>query len=116
MYLKKIGFFVVIIISLMIINNLTRSIISLWQKRGLVENTREQISEEKKQNEELKEKIEEVKKPEFVEEEARNKLFMAKPGEGIVVLPSTALRASDSAEKEPEDKRQNWEKWWELFF
>jgi hypothetical protein len=60
--------------------------------------------------------LSEVKKPGFVEEEARNKLFLAKPGEGIVIIPTDVLSTTSSKTKKALDSRPNWQKWWELFF
>jgi cell division protein FtsB len=116
MSVKKTSFFIIIIASIFIINNLVRSIFTLWQKNGLVENVRNEVQEEKERNMELKNKLSEVEDRQFVEEEARNKLFMVKPGEAVVVLPQKVLEATISAKQKPKDTRPNWKKWYELFF
>lgn len=102
--------------SLLIINNLVRSIYTLWQKRDLVENARQEVEEKKRENEVLKKKIKTVERPQFIEEEARNKLFLSKPGEGVIVLSQKDLEATLSAEPKPRDSRPNWKKWLDLFF
>lgn len=117
MPLKKIVFFVFIVISLFIINDLTHSIYNLWQKRDLVDRARRTLSTEKKKNDELKRQLKEVAKPQFIEKEARDKLFLVKPGEGIVVIePTVYIQASTSSEVLPMDRRPNWKKWREMFF
>lgn len=116
MSLKKIVFFAIIIISLFVINSFIHSIYNLWQKNDLVVRAKQDLEKEKKENKELKRKLAEVKKPGFVEEEARNKLFLAKPGEGIVIIPTDVLSTSSSKTKKITDSRPNWQKWWELFF
>ena len=113
---KKIAFFIIIIASLFIINNLVQSIYALWQKKGIVENARIEVEEEKKKNLELKNKLEQVGDPQFVEEEARNRLFLTKPGEQVVVLSDKVFEATKSAKIEPVDTRPNWKRWWDLFF
>ncbi|HSW48257.1 MAG TPA: septum formation initiator family protein [Candidatus Saccharimonadales bacterium] len=116
MLTKKIAFFIIIIASIFIINNLVRSIYTLWQKKNLVVNAKQDVDREKAENEELKRKLAKVEKPEFVEEQARDKLFMSKPGEGVIVLSQKDLEATISAKPKPVDTRPNWKKWWDLFF
>lgn len=116
MSLKKIVFFAIIIISIFVINNFIHSIYNLWQKNDLLVRAKKDLENEKKENEELKRRLEEVKEPSFVEEEARNKLFLAKPGEGIVILPTDVLSSTSSNQRTPEDTRSNWQKWWDTFF
>jgi len=116
MSLKKIAFFLVVIISFFVINSLIRSIDNLWQKKDLIVRVKQNLEKEKKENEELRRKLDIVKQPQFVEEEARNKLFLAKPGEGVIALPTDVLTASNSNNKKPRDTRPNWQKWWETFF
>lgn len=117
MPLKKIVFFVFIIASLFIINDLTHSIYNLWQKRDLVDRARRTLSTEKKKNDELKKKLNEVAQPQFIEREARDKLFLVKPGEGIVVVePTVFMQATPSSAVKPTDKQPYWKQWWEAFF
>lgn len=117
MPLKKIVFFVFIVFSLFIINDLTHSIYNLWQKHDLVDRARRTLNTEKKKNDELKERLKDVAQPQFVEKEARNKLFLVKPGEGIVVAgPTIYMQASGSSAEKPMDRQPNWKQWWEAFF
>ena len=76
----------------------------------------QELDRQTKDNLELKSKLKGVKKPQFVEEEARNKLFLAKPGEGVVLIPSGSLKQDSQPKFAPRDTRPNWQKWWELFF
>lgn len=116
MKLRQIVFIFIIIASITIINNLVQSTYTLWQKQDLVVNARMEAERQKKEEQELKRKLRLIEKPEFVEQTARNKLFLAKPGEGIVVLSQKDLEASNSGKKKIADTRPNWKKWWELFF
>ncbi len=93
-----------------------RSIYTLWQKNDLVENLRLEVKKNQRENEDLKRKLRIVEKPQFIEEEARNKLFMSKPGEGVIVLSQKDREATLSAKPKPKDTRPNWKKWWDLFF
>jgi len=115
MPIKKIVFFGIILASIFIINSFLHSIYNLWQKNDLVVKEKQDLAKEQKENKELKKKLAQVQKPQFVEEEARNKLFLAKPGEGIIMLPSDSQKKSVS-DKKPQDTRANWQKWWDVFF
>lgn len=117
MSIKKIVFFVFIVFSLFIINDLTHSIFNLWQKNDLLDRARRTLSLEKKKNDELKKRLKDTAQPQFIEKEARNKLFLVKPGEGIVVAgPTVYMQASPSSMVKPVEKRPNWKQWWEMFF
>jgi len=113
---KKIAFLIIIIISVIIINNLVQSIISLSNKKHLVTDAKTELERQQKENQELKGKLAQIKKPQFFEAEARNKLFLGKPGEGVIVISKDELEASASSKPIPQDTRPNWKKWWDVFF
>lgn len=116
MSLKKIGFFVGLIVAVITINNLVQSIYTMNQKKLLVEQTKQELEKEKKINQQLKKDLAAIKKPQYIEEEARNNLFLTKPGEDVVILPSDYLKTSPPPKPKKQDTRPNWQKWWELFF
>lgn len=111
--MKKILFFACTGISLIIIVNLITSIYTLWHKQDLVTQAQLQLQKEKKENSDLKKQLQEVSAPGFVEEEARNKLFMVKQGEGEILLSHTS---SSSAKKlSLQDTRPYWQQWLTVF-
>lgn len=112
--MKKISFVVIIIISVFIINSLTRSIYDLWKKQDLIVRARQELSKEKEENQRLKSQLSLVGNDQFIEEEARNKLFLVKPGEQEVIIPKELQDADKSAQNK--DNAPNWKKWWNLFF
>lgn len=115
--MKKVLFILVIVASVFIINNLIRSIYSLWQKQHLLVNAQKELAEEKKRNEALKKQLQVVESKEFVEKEARDKLFLAKPGESQVIIPRNASNSSQIEEnKEKVVEEANWKQWWNVFF
>lgn len=116
MKFKRIFFIITILASIFIINNLIQSIYTLWSKKQLVLNMKNEAEKEIEENKELKKKLNIVEKPQFIEKEARDKLFLAKPGDEIVVLSEKDLKASQEVKPKPKDTRPNWRKWWELFF
>ena len=114
--IKRVVFFGFIIISLVVINNLIHSISDLMNKKDLIVKAKQELVHEKKENEALKKKLQIAKNPDFVEKEARDRLFLAKPGENVVVIPSGVLAASNSSKGSGVGKQTNWQKWWDLFF
>ena len=112
--MKKILFIIVIVICLLIINNIVRSTYDIWKKKDLIVTAQAQLETEKRENARLKAQLKSAQNSQFIEEEARNKLLLVKPGEQIVIIPHD-LVSSDSS-KLKEDKRPNWQKWWDLFF
>lgn len=109
---KKVAYFITIIVCIVIINGLIRSIYDLWNKQDLVVNAKEDLASEKQKNQELKAQLSYVQSTNFVEEEARNKLFMVRPGESGVIVPEELL-------KKKEEKvviiTPNWQQWINLF-
>ncbi|MCL5970176.1 MAG: septum formation initiator family protein [Patescibacteria group bacterium] len=114
--MKKVVFFTVLIVSIFIIKNFASSIYGLWQKQDLIVQAKSELENEKKKNQGLKNKMSYADSPGFVEEEARNKLFMSKPGEAQVVLPQGVGEAIDSSTGQYQKTIPNWKKWIELFF
>ncbi len=91
-----------------------RSTYDIWKKKDLIVTAQAQLEAEKRENARLKAQLKSAQNSQFIEEEARNKLLLVKPGEQIVIIPHD-LVSSDSS-KLKEDKRPNWQKWWDLFF
>lgn len=116
MLYKKIAFFIVIIIMIMAINNLSQSTYSTWQKQDLIVKAQKDLEDVKEENQRLRSELARVEKPEFIESEARDKLFLTKPGENIIVIPTGSLALKPSVTPPPTDTRENWQKWWETFF
>lgn len=68
-------------------------------------------------NKELREKLEEVKKPEFIETQARDKLGLVKEGETLVIIPQEKIdEVLGMTKKIEEIKLPNWQGWLKLFF
>lgn len=112
--MKKIIFIVSVVILLFIINNLFHSIYDLWKKQDLLTSARKNLEEEKLKNQKLKAELSYVKSREFIESEARNKLFLSKPKEQEVIIPDKLLE--DKKPKTTRVPEPNWKKWLKLFF
>jgi cell division protein FtsB len=113
--MKKILFFISIILFLFIINNFFHSIYNLWQKQDLITAAHSELAREQEEQRKLISQLKTIQDPSYVEEEARNKLFLAKPGEEIVVLPPTPATAANRPQK-VSIVMPVWEQWYKLIF
>ncbi len=102
--------------SLFIIVNISRSIVSLWQKQHII-SEQEQIHKQlEAENKELNQILSQVQSPEFVEKQAREKLNLKRLGEIVVILPEELKQTEIGQEPEEEVALPNWKRWWKLFF
>jgi cell division protein FtsB len=111
--MKRLLFLSLVVVLILIIGGLTRSIYGLWRKQDLVSSYQKELSKEKNENQKLKNQLSLVEKSDFLEQQARNNLFLVKPGEQDVIIPKGLLIASNSAK--PSETVPNWKKWWSLF-
>ncbi len=113
--MKRISFIIIILILIFIIVRLATSIYTLWHKQDLLTNAQEQLRQEKQENISLHQEFAKVKSPQYVDEQARDKLLLMKPGENQVLIDSSLLQASNSAQKR-ESAKPYWQQWIDLFF
>jgi cell division protein FtsB len=112
--MKKAAFILIVLVLLFIINGLAHSIYDLWHKQDLLTSVQRQLSQEKLQNQKLKSGLSYVKTPQFIEEQAHDKLFLVKQGEQEVLI-SQALQKQNQPQKQSQNT-PNWRKWLQLFF
>ena len=112
--MKRIIFFIIIFVSLLISNNFVHSIYNLWRKQDYIVSAQKELDLEKATNRQLKAQLPYVKSNQFVEEEARDKLLLVKPGESDVLVEQNV--SGNTYQKSAEDTSSNWQKWLKLFF
>jgi len=110
--MKKIVFIAIVVILILIINNLVSSMYDIWQKKDVISQTQSQLDFQKQENQRLKAALSYSQTAEFIETEARDKLFMVKKGEQKVLLP----QESENSQTQTGENDPNWKKWWNLFF
>jgi cell division protein FtsB len=111
--MKQIITIAIIIFLCTVVVNLSFSIVSLWSKKDVLTATRQQLVQEQQENGQLQKDWQKVNNPSFVEEQARDKLFLGKPGESLVLLPT----ASPSAKQAEHNQQKSvWQQWLALFF
>jgi cell division protein FtsB len=114
--MKKTLFFIAVVLSILIINNLVHSIIDLWQKQSFLITASQSLKREEKKNQELQSQLKKVSQKQFVEEQARDKLLLVKPGEETIILPTGMIAQPSSNLQSSASSKPHWQTWWELFF
>src|SRR3989338_1957933 len=110
--MKKILFIIVVVMLVVIINNLAYSIYDIWQKKDFVMQAQKELDFQKQENQRLKSALSYSQTQEFIERQARDKLFMVKKGEQRILLP----QESEKEAQENKDNLPNWKQWLNLFF
>lgn len=111
--MKKAAFILIVIVLLLIINSLAHSIYDLWHKQDLLTSAQKELVTQELKNKKLKTDLSYAKTPQFLEEQARNKLFLVKPGEQEVLMAqklNSGQISQDSSRNLP-----NWQQWINLF-
>lgn len=113
--MKKIIFLIIVIFLLIAIGNFVNSIYHLWHKKDLLTQMQKQLDNEESENKKLNAELSKVNSPMFIEEEARNKLFMVRPGEKNVIIPQSQ---EDGKQKKSSVKKEkpSWVRWKDFFY
>jgi cell division protein FtsB len=114
---KKLIIIAGVIIILIITYNLINQILSTLKSGDRLQVASDELYKLELKNKGLKEKLTEVKSPDFIEGEARDKLGLARSGETVVVIPENKLQQVLSATKRQEEVRlPNWLGWFKVFW
>lgn len=113
--MKQIGILFACIVCIFVIQGLVRSIWSLWEKQDVLIAKQEELARVKKEYAELKEQEKRINNPRFVEEEIRNKLFLVKPNEKLVILPTDVLEVKTEVKTEKKVEKPAYQQWLALF-
>lgn len=112
--MKKAAFIFTVIVLILIINSLIHSIYGLWNKQDLLISAQKELEAEKLKNQKLKAEFSYTQTPQFIDEQAHNKLFLVKPGEQRVLISQNLL--NKTSQEKAKDNMPNWQKWLNLFF
>jgi len=100
--------------------NLSRNIWRILHAGERLEKAQEKLGELKAENAQLRQEKDRLKSNDFLEEQARNKLFMAKKNEIVLILPIPSVYKEEGFFEEEEivDKEEGeiWQKWLALFW
>ncbi len=113
MNLKKLLTLPVLILGLLVVFQLSRSIISIYGRGGRVKELVAEVAGLEKKKQDLEQEKAFRQTPEFIEREARDRLRMVKEGERILVLPGEQNEESSKfkVQSSKNEEKKNWEKW-----
>jgi len=97
---------------------LSQNLREVLSVRGRVKEAKGKVEELEQEQARLKESLKEVESVEFVEQQIRDELMLAKPGETVMVVPKGTEDEGGEFPPSPEateDTVANWQKWARLF-
>lgn len=114
---KKVGFIAIFLIVVFFIYSLIGQILETLKSGDRLSQSAIELVKLQVKNKELKDRLSQIKSSSFVEQQARDKLGLAKPGETVVVIPQEVLDKVLRVNKKIEEiKLPNWLGWWKVFF
>lgn len=114
---KKLILAALSIIVLIFAYNIIGQIVGALKAEERFQNKLDFLQQLEIKNKELKARLDEVKTPEFIEREARDKLGLVKEGETLIVIPQKVIEQMlGFAQKTEEIKLPNPLGWWRVFF
>lgn len=114
---RKVIISAIIVIVLVIAFNLVTQITNSVKSGERLSTQAEIVYKLEAKNRELKKKLTQIQTPDFIEEQARNKLGLGKPGETMVIIPDEKLKQVLGASNSTQTARlPNWLGWWRVFF
>ena len=114
--IRKIIIGVIIVVVLIIAYNLLVQITDALRSGDRLSSAAETVFKLEAKNRELKNKLSSVQSQEYIEEQARNKLGLGKPGETVVIIPDDKLKLVLGASQSAQIRLPNWLGWWKVFF
>lgn len=114
---RRIVYAATILIGLVLIFNLVRTLSQTYRSGQRVATLAQEVEELKIEEEQLGQQLKYRQSEEFVEQQARDKLALIKPGETVVVFDDKSQILSTKSQKEENRSEQpNYQQWWGLFF
>jgi cell division protein FtsB len=105
----------IIMVGIGLIVSLSRDILRLLRAADELKLAAQKVEELQKEGESLTQKKNYYQSETFIEEEARNKLNMAREGETVVILPPNLKEVLGEKENPSAKPLPNWHQWLNLF-
>jgi cell division protein FtsB len=112
---KQIINVIIFVIGIYLIINLSKDIFRLLSMSDQLQEAEKKLVLAEKEHQDLLNKKDYWSSTDFVEEEARNKLNMNRPGETVVVLPKDLGQGKSLSNDRPGVIDPNWKKWLDIF-
>ncbi|KKR72171.1 MAG: Septum formation initiator [Microgenomates group bacterium GW2011_GWC1_41_8] len=110
--MKRLASWLIIIVSVLLSVNLARSIYDLHTRESVIHEARDRLVKTQEENNKLEEELSYVQSPAYIEQQAREKLNLARPGEVVLIVPEITPPPDDS---DQELKLEIWQQWLKLF-
>ena len=111
--MKKVAYILIVFGLVLVINSLIHSIYNLWQKQDLVTSAQKELDKQKQLNQKLKAQIEFAQTPQFIEQQAHDKLFLVRPDQQEVLFSDKPIFSEDNVKMK--ESVPNWKQWLNLF-
>ncbi len=113
--IKKIGLGIIILVVLIVAYNLITQIMEATRSGERLSQAADIVYKLEAKNRELKNKLVQIQSPEFIEQEARDRLGLTKQGETIVIIPEEKLKLILGASASAQIRLPNWLGWLRVF-
>ena len=113
---KKIILGIILLIIFGFVYNLIAQIITAVKSGDRLDSAVEIVYKLEAKNKELKKKLSGIQSPDFIEEQARNKLGLGKNGETLVIIPDEKIKLVLGASQSTLVRLPNWLGWLKVFF
>ncbi|MDO8619589.1 MAG: septum formation initiator family protein [Candidatus Daviesbacteria bacterium] len=113
---RKLGIIFILIVMAIIVYNLNYRIYSALKAGDRLTEAYTKLHQIQVQNTTLQDQLKKTATPDFIEQQARDKLGFAKAGETVVVIPQSKIEAILGIVKEVEEKLPNWQGWLRVFW
>jgi|SRR3989344_2574317 len=114
--IRKLIYGAIILLVLLIAYNLLRQITDALKSGERLSSAADVVYKLEAKNRQLKKKLIQIQSPEFIEQQARNKLGLGKPGETTVIIPDDKLKLILGTSQSAQIRLPNWLGWWKIFF
>ncbi len=96
--------------------SLVREVMRKMEIKQEIKRLEDKINSLESDNRELESLIQYLQTEEFIEQEARAKLSLKKPGEKVVAVPDNLEVEPDTQSSSTDGEMPNWRLWWQYFF
>ncbi len=110
--MKKVIYSIIIILCLASITRSVQEISAILQKKSIITQAEQKQTALSQRNTSLKQQIVRTQGPDYIQEEARNKLFLSLPNETRVLVPS---QTNQTSEVSTQTILPNWQQWLKSF-
>lgn len=114
--IKKIVLVLIILAGLIFAYSLVNQIMRAARSGERLSQAADAVFKLEARNKDLQKKLLQIQSPEFIEEQARDKLGLAKKGETVVVIPEEKLKLVLGASSPAQIRLPNWLGWLKVFF